>query len=131
MRDIRVGIITVSDRSYRGEREDASGPALQQRILEQGWEVVRMEIIPDEYSVIKSLLSSWSDNGNFDVILTTGGTGFGSRDITPEATHAVIERETPGITEAIRADSLRITPYAMLSRAAAGIRKQNSVLSPV
>ena len=126
---LRVGIITVSDRSYRGEREDTSGPALQQQVLDQGWEIVRMEIIPDDYQAIEMTLSSWADNGEMDVILTTGGTGFSPRDITPEATLVVIERTAPGLAEAMRTASLRITPHAMLSRAIAGIRKRSLIVN--
>jgi molybdopterin adenylyltransferase len=126
---LRVGIITVSDRSYRGEREDMSGPALQQQVLDQGWEIVRMEIIPDDYQAIEMTLSSWADNGEMDVILTTGGTGFSPRDITPEATLAVIERTAPGLAEAMRTASLRITQHAMLSRSIAGIRKRALIVN--
>ena len=126
---LRVGIITVSDRSSRGEREDSSGPVLKKQIMLQGWSVVRMEIIPDEFQAIKSLLSTWTDDLKLDVILTTGGTGFGPRDVTPEATQAVIQREAPGITEAMRAVSLRITPHAMLSRSIAGIRERTLIVN--
>ena len=100
---LRVGVITVSDRSSRGEREDASGPVLQQQVVDQGWAVARMKIIPDDFQTIKELLSRWADGGDLDVILTSGGTGFASRDITPEATQAVIERAAPGLAEAMRA----------------------------
>lgn len=126
---LRVGIITISDRSSRGEREDTSGPALQQQIMNQGWKVARMEILPDDYQTIKALLSSWADEGELDVILTTGGTGFSPRDITPEATQAVIERAAPGLAEAMRAASLRITPHAMLSRSIAGIRNHTLIVN--
>jgi len=126
---LRVGIITISDRSSRGEREDASGPALQQQIMNQGWKVVRMEILSDDYQTIKALLSSWAEDGELDVILTTGGTGFSPRDITPEATQAVIERAAPGLAEAMRAASLRITPHAMLSRSIAGIRNHTLIVN--
>jgi len=126
---LRVGVITISDRSSRGEREDASGPALQVQIMDQGWEVVRTKIISDDFQTIKDVLASWTDDGELDVILTTGGTGFSPRDITPEATQAVIERAAPGLTEAMRAASLRITPHAMLSRAIAGIRKRTLIVN--
>lgn len=126
---MRVGIITISDRSSCGEREDASGPALYQHIKDQHWEVSRMEIIPDDYHTIKNLLSIWADSGDLDVIMTTGGTGLGVRDITPEATQAVIERLTPGLAEAMRAASLKITPHAMLSRSIAGIRKHTLIVN--
>lgn len=119
---MRIGIVTISDRSSRGERADASGPALADIILAQGWEVIERTVIPDEFPVIRDLLAAWSDSHRFDVILTTGGTGFARRDVTPEATRAVIERETPGLAEAMRAASLQRTPHAMLSRAVAGLR---------
>ena len=126
---LRFGILTISDRSSHGEREDASGPALKQQIMNQYWEVSKMEIIPDDYKTIKNLLSKWADSGDLDVILTTGGTGFGARDITPEATQAVIERLTPGLAEAMRAASLKITPHAMLSRSIVGIRKRTLIVN--
>jgi molybdenum cofactor synthesis domain-containing protein len=126
---MRVGIITVSDRSSRGEREDGSGPALQQQILEQGWEVFQKKIIPDEFKIIKNTLTSWADDGEVDVILTTGGTGFSPRDITPEATQVICDRTAPGMAEAMRAASLMITPHAMLSRAFVGIRKRTLIVN--
>ena len=126
---MRVGIITVSDRSARGERQDASGPVLRQQVLEHGWEVRRMKIIPDDIQQIKDTLISWADDGGLDLILTTGGTGFSPRDITPEATQAVISRVAPGLAEAMRAASLMITPHAMLSRAIAGIRKRTLIVN--
>lgn len=120
---LRFGILTLSDRSARGERADASGPALAQLIQAQGWLVVQQLVIPDEEAAIRARLISWAEQGGLDVILTTGGTGFSPRDVTPEATRAVIEREAPGLAEAMRAASLRITPHAMLSRIVTGIRK--------
>ncbi len=120
---IRVGVLTVSDRSARGEREDASGPLLAQLAREQlGAEVTHTAIVPDERAAIAAILRRWADEERLDLVLTTGGTGFAPRDVTPEATRDVIERETPGLTEAMRAASLRVTPHAMLSRAVAGIR---------
>lgn len=126
---IRVGILTVSDRSARGERPDASGPALADRARAAGWQVVSQSILPDEQPALEDLLRTWADSGSLDLILTTGGTGFAPRDITPEATLAVIERQTPGLAEAMRQASLKITPHAMLSRAAAGIRKRTLVIN--
>ena len=118
---ITVAILTVSDRCSRGERADASGPAIRELVAEQmGGTVVREGIVPDERDQIAGTLRQWA--GEVDVILTTGGTGFAPRDVTPEATLDVIERRAPGLEEAMRADSLRKTPHAMLSRAAAGIR---------
>jgi len=119
---MRVAILTVSDRSSRGERPDASGPALAARAHALGWEVTRQDIVPDDLSGIRDKLVRWVEEDAGDVILTTGGTGFGARDVTPEATLAAIDREAPGLAEAMRAASLRVSPHAMLSRARAGIR---------
>ena len=126
---MRFGILTISDRSWRGERADASGPALQSLILAQGWQVVRMDVVADELEMIRNCLVAWADSDEFDVILTTGGTGFSPRDVTPEATQQVIERAAPGIAEAMRAASLKVTPHAMLSRALAGIRKRTLIIN--
>jgi len=126
---IRFGLLTLSDRSSRGERPDASGPALAQLIQTQGWSIARQKLLPDDEAAIRSLLAEWADSGEIDVILTTGGTGFAPRDVTPEATRAVIEREAPGLAEAMRAASLKITPHAMLSRVVAGIRKRTLILN--
>jgi molybdopterin adenylyltransferase len=126
---LRFGIITVSDRSSRGERPDTSGPALAQSLVEQGWSVVRQAVIPDDLLVIRDILVAWADAGEMDVILTTGGTGFSPRDVTPEATQVVIQRASPGLTEAMRAASLRVTPHAMLSRAMAGIRGRTLIVN--
>src|SRR5688500_1409826 len=126
---IRFGLLTLSDRSSRGEREDASGPALAALIEAQGWSVVKQQILPDEESAIRAILMEWSRGGGVDVILTTGGTGFAPRDVTPEATRAVIEREAPGLAEAMRAESLKKTPHAMLSRAVAGIRRRTLIVN--
>jgi molybdopterin adenylyltransferase len=126
---IRFGILTLSDRSSRGERADASGPALADLIRTQNWSVAGQALLPDDESAIKSMLRGWADSGKFDVILTTGGTGFSPRDVTPEATRAVIEREAPGLAEVMRAESLKKTPHAMLSRAVAGIRGRTLVVN--
>lgn len=126
---IRVAILTVSDRSARGEREDASGPALAAAVAEQGWQVVEQAIVPDDQSAIQQQLVHWCGLGSMDVVLTTGGTGFSPRDVTPEATAAVIERSAPGLAEAMRADSLKVTAHAMLSRAAAGIRGRTLIVN--
>lgn len=126
---IRFGILTLSDRSSRGERPDASGPALTKLIEAEGWSLVDREILPDEEEAIRAILARWADAGNLDVILTTGGTGFSPRDVTPEATRAVIDREAPGLAEAMRAASLAVTPHAMLSRIVTGIRKRTLILN--
>jgi molybdopterin adenylyltransferase len=119
---LRIAILTASDRSARGERDDLSGPALVELIEEQGWRVVQQTILPDDLKLLREILTLWADRDDADIILVTGGTGFAPRDVTPEATRAVIEREAPGLTEAMRAASLQVTPHAMLSRAVAGIR---------
>jgi molybdopterin adenylyltransferase len=119
---IRFGILTLSDRSARGERGDASGPALADLIRTQNWSVAKQAILPDDESAIRATLIEWADSSEVDIILTTGGTGFAPRDITPEATRAVIERDAPGLAETMRIESLKKTPHAMLSRAVSGIR---------
>jgi molybdopterin adenylyltransferase len=119
---LRFGVLTVSDRSSRGERPDSSGPALVQRIQAAGWQVARQAIVPDELAVLRQTLMEWAGSGAIDIILTTGGTGFAPRDVTPEATREVIEREAPGLAEAMRIASAVKSKHAMLSRAIAGIR---------
>lgn len=126
---IRIGIVTVSDRSSHGDRLDVSGPALVKAASNQGWQVTRTTVLPDDIGQLMELLTEWADSGEMDIILTTGGTGFSPRDVTPEATQAVIQRPTPGLTEAMRAASLRITPHAMLSRATAGIRSHTLIVN--
>ena len=127
--DLRIGILTISDRSARGERPDLAGPAIEKVIGDQGWSVVRMEIMPDELLMLNEALADWADSGNMDIILTTGWTGFSPRDVTPEATKAVIERDAPGLVEAMRTASLKVTPHAMLSRASAGIRGRTLIVN--
>ncbi len=129
MNRLRVAILTVSDRSAQGKRPDTSGPALETQIRLAGWDVAGVRIVPDEAVKISGALVGWVDSGEVDVILTTGGTGFGPRDVTPEATLAVIEREAPGLAEAMRLASMSVSPHAMLSRARAGIRKQALIVN--
>ncbi len=119
---LRFGVLTVSDRSSRGERADSSGPALVERIVAHGWEVTRQDIVPDEKDVLRTTLAAWADSGTVDIVLTTGGTGFAPRDVTPEATRSVIDREAPGLGEAMRLASAAKSKHAMLSRAIAGLR---------
>ena len=126
---IRFGILTLSDRSARGEREDESGPALARLIQTEGWQVIKQAILPDNDSQLRATLIEWSDDGALDVILTTGGSGFAPRDVTPEATRSVIDREAPGLAEAMRLTSLKITPHAMLSRIVTGIRKKTLIIN--
>ena len=126
---LSIAILIISDRSSSGTREDLSGPALQDAVKNAGWTVSQFKVIPDEYIEIRDTLITWSDSGTNQVVLTSGGTGFSPRDITPEATREVIEREAPGLSEAMRAGSLRITPHAMLSRAVAGIRRKTLIIN--
>lgn len=125
----RVGILTISDRGSQGVYEDKSGPLAAEMLATQtGWATERREIIPDEFEVITQTLLDWCAAG-LDLILTSGGTGFAPRDVTPEATRAVIERDAPGIAEALRAASLRVTQHAMLSRAVAGMRGRTLIVN--
>lgn len=124
-----AAVITISDKGSRGERVDTSGPNLVEILKSKGYEVVYTNIIPDEMEEIKAELVSCADEKKITLILTTGGTGFSPRDVTPEATMAVIERPTPGIPEAMRAESMRITPKGCLSRSAAGIRGRSLIIN--
>lgn len=126
---LRFGILTVSDRSSRGEREDSSGPFLIERIENLGWKINGYKVIPDEYHIISKSLIEWVGSGEFDIILTTGGTGFSPRDVTPEATQAVIQKNAPGLAEAMRYESLKITSHAMLSRGITGIRERTLIVN--
>lgn len=126
---VTVGVITVSDKGSRGERIDQGGPLIQQIVSEKGWEVQASVIIPDERELIEEKLIEYADTIGVDLIITTGGTGFSLRDVTPEATLAVVDRLAPGLAEAMRAESLKITPMAMLSRAAAGIRGRTLIIN--
>lgn len=127
---IRTGILTVSDRGYQGEYRDLSGPVIRELVTERLGATVELEfIIPDERAVIAATLLTWADDVGLDLVLTTGGTGFAPRDVTPEATLDVLERQAPGLAEAMRAASLEITPHAMLSRAVAGIRGRTLIVN--
>ncbi len=119
---IAVGVLTVSDRGAWGERRDESGEAIKEYALRLKGQVIKYEIVPDERNVISAKLQQWVDEDKLDLIITNGGTGLGPRDVTPEATLDVIERLVPGLTEAMRIDTVNKTPYAMLSRAVAGVR---------
>lgn len=125
----RAAIITSSDTGYRGEREDLSGPAIKEILEREGYEVVSMDLLPDDRKMLADRMREIADNDQAELILTTGGTGFSQRDVMPEATEDIIERRVPGIPEAIRAYSMTITKRAMLSRAAAGIRKQTLIIN--
>ena len=124
-----AAVITISDKGYRGERVDTSGPNLVNILKERNYNVVYTTIIPDDFEMIKAELCKCSDEMGIALVLTTGGTGFSPRDITPEATMAIVERPTPGIPEAMRAESMKITPKGCLSRSAAGIRKRTLIIN--
>lgn len=124
-----VGIITSSDKGSAGEREDVSGAVIREMIENKGYKVIRQVILPDEKDLLSEEMKNMADNLGVELILTTGGTGFSKRDVTPEATIQVCERMAPGITEAIRYFSLQITPRAMLSRATAGIRNNTLIIN--
>lgn len=124
-----VGIITSSDKGYAGEREDKSGAVIKEIVEAKSFEVVRYVVLPDEKEMLAKEFKHMADDLGVNLVLSTGGTGFSVRDITPEATKMVIERETPGISEAIRYFSLQITKRAMLSRAASGIRKNTLIVN--
>ena len=124
-----AAVLTISDKGVRGERTDTSGPALRALLEEAGWEVVHSAVLPDEREQIQAALIDCADRLRVNLVLTTGGTGFSPRDVTPEATLAVVEREARGIPEAMRAESLRITPRGCLSRSAAGIRGRTLIVN--
>ena len=124
-----AAVITISDKGYRGEREDTSGPNLAAILKERNFDGTYTSIIPDDRAMIKEELLKCTDELGIALVLTTGGTGFSPRDITPEAAMEVIERPTPGIPEAMRAESMRITPKGCLSRSVAGIRKRTLIIT--
>jgi len=117
-----VGVLTISDKGSRGERQDKSGEVIREILPSMDARIVNYDVIPDEKELIVEKLVRWADEDNLDVVVTTGGTGLTPRDITPEATLAVVDRIVPGFAEAMRAESLKKTPHAMLSRAVVGTR---------
>lgn len=125
----RVGVLTLSDKGARGERIDTSGAAIEQMVTSVNAAVTRRDLLPDDQQMIAATLRDWCDGGGLDVILTTGGTGLTPRDITPEATLAVVERLAPGLAELMRAEGLRYTPMAALSRAVAGVRGRTLIVN--
>lgn len=129
MSNFRVGVITASDKGAAGEREDLSGPMIETLCKGYGGTVVFRKIIPDEQALLSAEMAQMADSGKTDVIFTTGGTGLSPRDRTPEATLAVIERQVPGIPEAMRAKSMEITPRAMLTRSVAGTRGNTLIIN--
>lgn len=125
----QAAVITLSDKGFKGEREDKSGPLIVERLKSEGYEIVEQVVLPDERALLEKTLTRLCDQRQLDLILTTGGTGFNRRDITPEATIAVSDRQAPGIAEAIRAASMAITPRAMLSRGASVIRGKTLIIN--
>jgi molybdopterin adenylyltransferase len=126
---INIGILTISDKGSKGQRQDKSGEVIRDVVSGMKSTIVKYEIVPDEADIIAGKLIDWADEGGVDIILTTGGTGLSRRDVTPEATLSVIDREVPGIAEAMRAKSLEKTPMAVLSRAVAGMRGQCLIIN--
>ena len=126
---MKAAILTLSDKGSRGERVDLSGPALASWLRERAVQIARTELIADEAGLISAKLAEWADGGEFDLILTTGGTGVSPRDVTPEATERVLDRVIPGFGEAMRAASLSKTPQAMISRAVSGVRKRTLIVN--
>jgi len=126
---INAGVLTISDKGSRGEREDISGEVLRECVARLQGRTVEYEIVPDEKDIIAAKLKAWADSGRVDVIFTTGGTGLSARDVTPEATLSVIDREIPGIAEAMRRESEKKAPMAMLSRAVAGQRAKCLIIN--
>lgn len=124
-----VGILTVSDKGSRGERVDESGQAIREILTGAGAKIVRYKIVPDEKDAISGTLIEWADRMGIDLILTTGGTGLAPRDVTPEATLAVLEKLAPGFSEAMRAESMKKTPRGMLSRGVSGVIKRTLVIN--
>ncbi len=125
----RAGILTLSDKGSAGQRQDVSGPVIREMLEGLGIRAEVSDVIPDEPEMIRTKLIVWSDDLRLDLILTTGGTGLSPRDVTPEATLAVIDRRVPGMEEAMRAESLKKTPHAMISRAVVGTRKQTLIVN--
>lgn len=117
-----LGILTISDKGWRGERSDQSGQVIRDRLSQLDARVVKYEVIPDESEVIAAKLADWADGGSVDVIVTTGGTGLSPRDVTPEATLSVLDRVVPGFAEVMRTETFAMAPFAILSRAVAGVR---------
>jgi molybdenum cofactor synthesis domain-containing protein len=126
---MKAGILTISDKGARQEREDASGPAVSALLSEIGAIIEKYEIIPDEVEIIKAKLVEYTDVFHLDVVVTTGGTGVAPRDVTPDATRMVIDKEVPGMAEAMRMESLKKTPHAVISRAMAGIRGRTLIIN--
>jgi molybdenum cofactor synthesis domain-containing protein len=125
----KVGIITISDKAWRGERPDKSGQVIRDCLSATDCQVAKYEVIPDEANIIAPKLAQWADEGEVDVILTTGGTGLAPRDVTPETTLSVVDKVVPGLAEMMRVQTFPITPFSMVSRAVAGMRKRCLIIN--
>ena len=124
-----LGVLTISTSGAQGSREDTSGQAIRDMLAEQGFEVVRSEIVPDDYDTIAGKLAEWADSPDVNLIVSTGGTGLGRHDVTPEACLSILDKEVPGMAEAMRAKTLEFTPMAMISRSVAGIRNNTLIIT--
>lgn len=128
-RILRAKILVLSDLASKGQREDQSGPAVRDVLERHGWQVAVIELLPDEFDQICDRLNNLTDSDDYDAIFTSGGTGLGPRDVTPEATRSVIETEIPGLGELMRAEGVKSTPFAALSRAIAGVRRGRLIVN--
>jgi molybdopterin adenylyltransferase len=126
---LRARILVLSDLATRGEREDRSGPAVRELLELHGWQVTALEVLPDEFDQIRDRLIAWTDSEDCDAIFTSGGTGVGPRDVTPEATRSIIETEVPGLAELMRSEGCKSTVLAALSRAVVGVRKRKLIVN--
>jgi len=126
---LNLGILTISDKGWRGQREDKSSQVIRDSLASFDSRVIKYEVVPDEVDIIANKLTQWVDEGNVDIILTTGGTGLGPRDVTPEATLSIVDKVVPGFTEVMRAETFHKTPSAILSRAVAGVRGECLIIN--
>jgi len=128
-RTLRAKILVLSDLAAQGQREDRSGSAVRDVLESRGWQVTALELLPDEFDQIRGRLEAWAESEDCDAVFTSGGTGLGPRDVTPEATRSVIETEVPGLAEWMRAEGMKSTPLAALSRAVIGVRKRKLIVN--
>jgi molybdopterin adenylyltransferase len=126
---LRARILVLSDLATLGEREDQSGPAVRELLESHGWQITALEVLPDEFDQIRDRLIAWAESEDCDAIFTSGGTGLGPRDVTPDATRSIIETEVTGLAELMRAEGVKSTPMAALSRAVAGVRKRKLIVN--
>ena len=126
---LRAKILVLSDLATQGQREDRSGPAVHKVLESYGWQVTALELLPDEFDQIRDRLETWTDSEDCDAVFTSGGTGLSPRDVTPEATRSIIEKEVPGLAELMRAEGTKNTPLAALSRGVVGVRKRKLIVN--